>query len=135
MAEHEGNVLRPPGITPGQSYQPKEILASYARFTQKGVTLLGGQGVLEAGTVLGRVTATKKYKPYASGNSDGTETPLGVLRESVDTGTSAGGNAEDKLGNIVISGILKNSLLIGLDAGAVTALNGRRDLARDYFIF
>lgn len=129
MADAQGNVLHVPGHTVKAQYTPTEILASYARFTQKGVTLAKDQGVLAAGTAIGRVTSTKKYVPYATGASDGSQNIVGFLRREVDT------TGEDKLGNVVISGILKRSLLVGLDSGGITALNGRVDSVKDYFIF
>lgn len=140
MPDREGNVLRPPGLSAKAEVKPIEIMASYARFTQKGVTMAGGQGVIAAGTVMGRVTSTKKYVPYtdAATNGAGSDTALGVLRESVDTGTGGApptGTNMDALGDIVMSGILKNSLLVGLTASAITDLNGRVDTPRDYFIF
>jgi len=125
MADAEGNVLHVPGTSAKATYQPKEILASYARYTQKGVTLAQGQGLLAAGTVLYRNSSTKKYTATASGNG----AAKGVLRRDVDT------TDEDKLANIVMSGILKNSLLVGLVSQAITDLNGRVDADRDWFIF
>lgn len=83
------------------------------------------------GTVLGEVTATPGlYKPYATGNVDGSQTPKGLLKYGCST---------DASGNITIlgewgtthktapmiapgSGIYKTSLLVGMDAGAVTKL-------------
>ena len=47
-----------------------------------------GSGVLLAGAVLGQVTATKKYAPYAPAASDGTQTAVAVLFEGCDA-TSA----------------------------------------------
>lgn len=132
LDEH-GNVLVTPGFEQRDEKKPEEILASYARFTQKGVTLLGGQGILPAGTALGRITASKKYALYDNGNDDGTEDCAGFLRQQTDTGTEAA--PKDVLGNIVISGVLKNSKLSGEDANAITDLNARVDTARDWFIF
>lgn len=36
-------------------------------------------GVVPSGVVLGKITATGLYAPYAAGNADGTQTPLGHL--------------------------------------------------------
>ncbi len=93
-----------PGYSQGPVYTDPEILYSTAGFTQKGVTLAGGQGVLKAGTVLARKTADKKYYAYASGGAGGLGAPKGVLRRGVDLGTAG---AADQLGNIVIQGIVK----------------------------
>jgi hypothetical protein len=40
---------------------------------------------LAKGTVVGVVTATKKLKAYASGNSDGSEVPIGLLKYATTT--------------------------------------------------
>lgn len=83
------------------------------------------------GTVLGEVTATPgTYKPYASGNSDGSQTPKAVLKYGCST---------DGSGNVTLigehgithksapaympgSGYFKTSELVGMDANAVTKL-------------
>ena len=49
----------------------------------------------------------------------------GVLRRGVDTGSDTAGKVYQ--GNIVISGILKNALLVGMDAAAIADLNARVD--------
>jgi len=134
MAEAFGNILDPPGTGQVAEVKPGDILASYARFTQKGVTIKGGQGLLAAGTVLGRETSTKKYLAYNDSNSPaGIGVARGVLRENVETGT--GGTAKDKLGNIIMSGIVKYSKLVGIDANGIADLNARADTDRDWLIF
>src|SRR5712692_9309174 len=65
----------------------QELLYSTVGYTQKGVTVAGGQGILPIGTVLGRKTTDKKYYVYATGNSDGTQTAHGILRNAIDTGS------------------------------------------------
>jgi len=52
------------------------------------VTVLSGSGKLLAGTVLGRVTATGKVRPYDNDNTDGSQTAIGVLLYDTDA-TSA----------------------------------------------
>jgi hypothetical protein len=117
-----------PGFTsPTATYTDPEILYSTAGWTQKGVTLAGGQGVLAAGTVLGQKTSDKKYYAYSNANSNGTEVARGVLRNPVDTG--AAGSA-DQLGNLVIQGILKLSMITGADAAALTDLGAITDTVR-----
>jgi hypothetical protein len=130
MADRYGNILEPPGQTQGTEVKPGDILAAYgAGILKKGITLKKDQGVLVAGLVLGRITATKKYVAYANGASDGTEVARGVLMEGVDT------TGVDKLGNIIYGGTLKLSKLTGLDSNAITDLNGRPDTDRDWFIY
>lgn len=50
-----------------------------------GVTLVSGQGVLARGTVIGKVTATGKFKVVDSAASDGSQVPYGILTDTVDT--------------------------------------------------
>lgn len=124
-----------PGFTnPTADYVDPEILYSTVGFTQKGVTIGGGQGVLAAGTLLGQKTADKKYYAYSNAAADGTQTARGVLRRPVDTG-SAPGAANDQVSNIVIAGILKNSLVVGADAAALTDLGAVVDVVRGTFKF
>lgn len=77
----------------GQSYGDEfhaeavqELLLSYAGFTQRGVTLAAGQGVLPTGTIIARHVASGRYFSYQAGATDGRQTPVGVLRDSRDTG-------------------------------------------------
>lgn len=132
MAVNEfGDIIPVPGTSGVSEVKPADILASYARFTQRGVTIASGSGVVPAGTVLGRVTATKKYVPYtdAGTHGAGSDTAVGVLRQDVDA------TSEDRLGNIVVSGILFNSKVQGETASAIADLNARVDAANDLFIF
>lgn len=136
MAERSGNILRAPHVSPIRDVGQDEILYSYAKFTQKGVTLESGNGVLEAGTLLARDAGTGKYVPVAAAAE---ATTAGILRQAVDTdeGTSEG---VDKLGNIVISGIVKLAAIedanVGVDvSAAVTALGGREDADRGFISF
>lgn len=48
-------------------------------------TLLTGQGIVKSGTVLGRITATGKLKVRTIAASDGSQTVVGVLLDTVDT--------------------------------------------------
>jgi hypothetical protein len=131
--EYPGNVLPQPGYTKGNYSTDDELLASTAGFTQKGVTLAPGIGILPMGTVLGRNSTTKLWEVYASGKSNGAQVPRGVLRNSTDTGTDT--TVPGFQANIVIQGILKNSKLSGADSNAVTVLNARQDTVLDLFTF
>jgi hypothetical protein len=78
------------GATFGDEFHAEavqELLASVsAGYTQRGVTLAGGQGLLPTGTIIARNTASGKYLVYQGGATDGRQTPLGVLRDARDTG-------------------------------------------------
>lgn len=130
MADAYGNVMTGPGgITQKAEVKPVEILYSTHRLLQKGGTLASGNGVIAGGTAMGRIAASGKYAPYADGNTDGTQTCVGFLRQTVDT---TGG---DKQGNLVFGGVLKNDALTGVDAAAITDLNARVDADRNIFTF
>lgn len=120
-----------------------ELLASYAAFTQRGVTLCGGQGVLPTGCALAQHTASKLYFVADQMATDGRETVLGLLREARDTGGTGGAvtsvsltglsgygspsfpaspsgkTAGNTLGNLVIRGIVNLSLVSGQDRYAL----------------
>ncbi len=133
MADQFGNAVPAPGFTQGATVSDSEIMYSMQGYTQKGVTLLGGKGILPAGTVLGRVSASKKWTVYDNAKSDGTEVARGVLRQTTDTTNG------DVQANIVIRGILKYSssgaTVSGADADALTDLNARVDTALGTFTF
>jgi len=114
---------------PIADYVDPEILYSTVGFTQKGVTLGSGQGVLAAGTVLAMKTSDKKYYAYSNGGSGGLEVARGVLRRPCDTGASPSA-ANDQVTNMVIAGILKYNMLQGADAAALTDLGMTVDTVR-----
>lgn len=90
-----------------------------------------------AGTLVGEITGTPgTYGPYASGNTDGTQNPVGILQYACATdasnnitfGTVAGssewGNTS-KAAPIYMNGYFRTEDLVGLDATAITRLGGR----------
>lgn len=56
--------------------------------SREAIVIASGSGVVLAGTVLGKVTASGKYKPYDDDASDGTQTATAILAYDVDA-TSA----------------------------------------------
>ncbi len=136
MVDREGNVLKVPGTGSVTEVKGDEILGSYARFTQKGLTLLKDAGVLEAGTVLKVSGTPKKYTAAAKAD---VASAVGILRKGVDT------TGKDCLANYVASGIVKgakirysddtNGLTAGELADLAEALGGRYDAVHDYLIF
>lgn len=137
----------------------QELLKSYHRFTQFGVTLAGGQGLLPTGCAIAQKASDKKYYLYAATQTDGRQNCQGFLRDARDTG---GGNSPtgklstDTQGNIVVGGILDLTLLSGTDStslitgagggigsstaagssggGVITQLKGRVDV-NNFFYF
>ncbi|MDK8188786.1 head decoration protein [Paenibacillus sp. UMB7766-LJ446] len=81
-----------------------------------GVLLAQGNGVIKKGTILGRVTASKKFVPYLSSASDGSQVAVCILDNDHDTTlTDIGASAW-------IAGIFTESKITGIDAAAKTAL-------------
>jgi len=125
-------VIPTPGYTKGPDYTDPEILYSAVGYRQYGVTLAGGQGIIPAGTVLGQQTANKKYYVYNNAGAGGIATARGILRRAVDTGAAG---SPDQQGNILVSGMLKLSLLSGADAAAITDFGAVVDSVRGTFKF
>lgn len=59
-----------------------------SRFSREQIVVVTGSGRVQSGTVLGKVTATGKYKPVTVGATDGSQTAAGILLVTVDA-TSA----------------------------------------------
>jgi hypothetical protein len=70
--------------------QDTEGLLSEADFaySREAITILSGAGKLEAGAVLGKITASGKYKPSTDTGSDGAQVASAILLYGVDA-TSA----------------------------------------------
>lgn len=79
-------------------------------------TVVSGAGVIVANTVLGRITASGKVTPYASGNSDGSEVAEIILTEDVDA------TSEDVPSTVYVTGEFNKAALIGIDDAAVIQL-------------
>lgn len=80
----------------------KEVLLSYSPPPRiEGITVLSGAGVVPAGSIMGRVTASGKYVVCLDTAVDGSENGVGVLRNMVDA-TSA-----DRPGELITIGQLK----------------------------
>lgn len=73
------------GLRPTAHYLVSE--ANGFRSREVGI-IASGSGKLDAGAVLGRVTASKKLVPLAPGASDGSQTAAAILYEGCDA-TSA----------------------------------------------
>lgn len=73
-----------------ESTHAAEFLVSEGNGTlsREVVTIASGSGVITAGMVLGKITASGKYKPYDDDNVDGSETAAAIAYDGVDA-TSA----------------------------------------------
>lgn len=129
--EYTGNAIPAPGYRSGGGVIDDELLFSTeGGFTQKGVTLKPGQGVLLLGSLLTQDSATKQYVKGTVSNA------TGILRQSVDTGTDEDGQVWQ--GNIVLTGLLKLSKVSAANSGQdVTAgvLGSRVDAVQGFFKF
>jgi hypothetical protein len=129
--EYTGNAIPAPGYRTGGGVIDDELMYEMAGYTQKGVTLKPGQGVLLLGTFLKRDTATKQYV-RATQASDA----VGVLRQSVDTGLNPAGAVWQ--GNIVLQGLLKFAKVSAANSGINVSggvLGSRVDPIQGYFKF
>lgn len=59
-----------------------------SHFSREEVVIASGAGVVQTGTVLGKITASGKYTPVTVAASDGSQNAAGILLETVDA-TSA----------------------------------------------
>lgn len=127
MAEYEGNVLRPPGVsTPVFNPDVEELLGSAVGYTQKGGTVEAGIGILEVGTPV-KFNGTSGYWEKATASD-----VEGFVRHAVDA------TSEDMLINVVLKGTIKKSVkgLALFDwSTAATTLNGREIDAFGWFTF
>ena len=104
-----------------QIIDPQQIMVSTAVDASSTPTT-----TLRAGLVLGRITASGKWREYLNGSADGSETAKGVLLQDVQMlGNDA--VARDAQGVILIGGLVKASQLNGIDAA------GRTDMANRFF--
>ena len=81
---------------------------------------------LRKGLVLGKVTATGKFKQYSNGASDGTEVAAGILDAETNL-LDETGTARDSQATMLIHGYVSESKLYGIDS------NGKADLAHIIF--
>ena len=114
MVDQIGNSIPAPDYRVNGTYVDDELLFSTVGYTQKGVTLKPGQGVLLLGTLLKQDAATKLYVKTTD-----PATAEGFLRQTTETGSDA--NAQKFQQNIVIAGILKYSKVVAANSGVTLA--------------
>ena len=135
----EGNVLVAPGFGSRSEAGTRELMYSMKGYTQKGVTLKSGQGLLPAGTPLVR-SGEGDYAAATVSGGTVTGTVEGFLRQATDTGTAGDPANPQKMGNIVLFGAIKvlpeTSYVADTDAAAVAeAVGGRYDSTRKVIFF
>lgn len=85
--------------------------------------------VLEAGTVLGLITADGVYSNYDNGNVDGTETAVAILWDAIDT-SATGTNADTEALVIFRDAEVDGNLLVGSDAAGIVELASKGIIVR-----
>ena len=83
--------------------------------------------ILRAGLVLGKITASGKYKQYDDAASDGSQTAVGILARDVDLRAPVTGTVGDTPAVIMTVAEVDESKCIGIDA------NGKTDLSKIIF--
>lgn len=129
--EYTGNAIPAPGFRSGGGVIDDELLFSTQGYTQKGVTLKAGQGVLLLGTALKQDATSKRYV-----RATAAEDATGFLRQSVDTGSDPAG--QEWQGNIVTMGMLKLAKVSAANSGINVSgglLGSRVDAVQGYFKF
>ena len=126
--EYYGNSMPGPGYATSATTVDDELMYSMVGYTQKGVTLKPGQGVLLLGTLLKQDPSTKMYVKTTS-NAEG------VLRQTTDTGSDADGQRWQ--GNIVLAGMLKLSKVSAANSGVTltSVLAAQVNTVMGYFKF
>ena len=69
------------GLTSAGDYSPKDLIAGAHPPVEIAITVASGANAMTEGTILGKVTASGKYKAYAAGGSDGTQTACAILSQ------------------------------------------------------
>lgn len=114
MVDQIGNSIPAPDYRTSSSTVDDELLFSTAGFTQKGVTLKPGQGILLLGTLIKQDASTKLYVKTTD-----PATAEGFLRQTTDTGSDE--TAQKFQQNIVIAGILKLAKVQAANSGVTLA--------------
>ena len=123
-----------PGFGAGSSTSPSEFrLSLHGVDTDVGITLASSAvdagntptTTLRKGLVLGKITATGKYKEYDPSASDGSETAALILVDQADMLQDSldGSTTRDQLATGMQHGVVDESKLVGCDAAAKTALD------------
>lgn len=88
----------------------KNILASeHLQFLEVGATVKGGEGKLECGQAIARVTATGKFVKFVAANV-ATYDEFGILNVDVDATTN-----DAIVGEVIVRGSVYDAKLIGAD--------------------
>ena len=88
-----------------ETRHPAEFILSEAngQRSREAITIASGAGIIAAGTVLGKVTATGKYIASAVGASDGSQTPAAINIYGCDASSS----------DVTVSGVVRDAEVNG----------------------
>lgn len=105
-----------------ETFTPENLIAGGFPRVMESVTLLSGES-RKRGTLLGKVTASEKLKLCNSANTDGSQTPYGILAEDCDASSA------DKVTSCFLSGEFNsNAMTFGGTDTAATHKAALRDL-------
>lgn len=97
--------------------------------------------VLRPGLVMAQVTATKKWKPFVNGASDGTELPIGILTQLGLSTQMDASNTDKFMATILIRGIINPEALCinttaayGLDKVTAAHIEVRKGLRYNFLL-
>ena len=73
-----------------ETRHPAEFILSEAngQRSREAITIASGAGIIAAGTVLGKVTASGKYLASAAGATDGSQTPAAIAIHGADASSA-----------------------------------------------
>ena len=109
-----------------QNNQTRGVVVWEPVFDDETIVDAGG-ATYAAGTLLGRITANGKLTAYASGNVDGSEVPVAVLRDELVLVA-----ATDTPCRPILAGRVRRGDMVAHGVGAIT--DAEADALRDYGI-
>lgn len=117
-----GDNPQQPGIT-ADAYIPDQLIAGPLQLVSDTVTIVSGAGILQRGTLLGKITASGKYKTALSASADGSQTPVAILEDYVDA------SAADQTAGIYLMGEFNtNAMTFGTGITAASSKDALRAL-------
>jgi len=111
------------------SYDYKQIIASDTGHESVSVVVAQDAAAaadMEAGTVLGRITATGEYAPYDDTAGDGTEVARGILKTPISQDDLIAGTNDAAM---YYRGAFLTDKLVGMDAAGLVDLYAREIIA------
>lgn len=76
------------GLTTIGDYTPNDLIAGGHLPVELPITIAGGTAALAKGTLLGRITASGKYKAYSASATDGSQIACAILPHDIAASTA-----------------------------------------------